>query len=115
MSGEKTEKPTEKRKKEARKEGRVARTPDLGSWGGLLVASTVLPMVVKNAMHAAEKSLYQVTDVISDPDPVKAMKVMVTGIEGAATAAAPLVLGIMATGLVAAAAQGGIRPAMKLM
>jgi flagellar biosynthesis protein FlhB len=115
VSGEKTEKPTEKRKREARKEGRVARTPDLGSWGGLLVASVVLPMTVRNAMHAAEKVLYQTTDIIADPDPAKAMKVLESGLRAGATAIAPLVLGIMLTGLVAGAAQGGLRPALKLL
>jgi flagellar biosynthesis protein FlhB len=115
VSGEKTEKPTEKRKKEARKEGRIARTPDLGSWGGLLVASLVLPMIVRNGMHAAEKILYQTTAVIADPDPVKAMKVMESGLRAGATAVAPLALGMMLTGVLAATAQGGIRPAMKLL
>src|SRR5690242_14018090 len=115
MSGEKTEKPTEKRKREARKEGRIARTPDLGSWGGLLIASIVLPMTVRNAMNVAEKLVHQVAKVIEDPDPTKAMKVMTGGLTDGALAVAPLVLGIMATGIVAAAAQGGLRPAMKLM
>ncbi|NJC71777.1 EscU/YscU/HrcU family type III secretion system export apparatus switch protein [Planosporangium thailandense] len=113
MSSEKTEKPTEKRKREARKEGRIPRTPDLGSWGGLLVASMLLPMAVRGTMQTAEKLLYQSVAVIGDPDPTKAMKLMGTGLQAVATTAAPLVLGIMATGIVAAAAQGGIRPAMK--
>jgi flagellar biosynthetic protein FlhB len=115
VSGEKTEKPTEKKKKEARKEGRIARTPDLGSWGGLLVASIVIPMVVRNAMHVAEKLVYQATGIIADPDPMKAAKVMTSGVLAGAGAVAPLVLGIMVTGLVLGAAQGGIRPAMKLL
>ena len=115
MSGEKTEKPTEKRRKEARKEGRIARTPDLGSWGALFVASVIIPMVARNAVHEAQKLLYQGTAMFADPDPKKAAKLLVTGLEGAATAVAPLVFGIMATALVAAAAQGGLRPAMKLM
>jgi flagellar biosynthetic protein FlhB len=115
MSGEKTEKPTEKRKREARKEGRIARTPDLGSWGGLLVASMLLPMLVRSAMKTAEKLLFLSTAVITDPDPTKAMKVMVTGLQDAATTVAPLALGMMATGVIAAAAQGGLRPAVKLL
>ena len=32
MSGEKTEKPTAKKRKESRKEGQVARTQELGGW-----------------------------------------------------------------------------------
>ncbi|MGC9669191.1 EscU/YscU/HrcU family type III secretion system export apparatus switch protein [Planosporangium sp. 12N6] len=115
MSGEKTEKPTEKRKREARREGRIARTPDLGSWGGLLIASVLVPMVVRSTMKTAEKVFLLSTAVISDPDPAKAMKVMATGLRDAATTVAPLALGMMATGILAAAAQGGLRPATKLL
>src|SRR5919199_52602 len=46
MSGEKTEKPTEQRKKKARAEGQVARTPDLGAWAGMLAASFLVPMAL---------------------------------------------------------------------
>jgi flagellar biosynthetic protein FlhB len=113
VSGERTEKPTEKRKREARREGRIAYTPDLGSWGGLLIASMVLPMLCRNTMHTAEKLLFQCGTVIADPDPAKAARLMVTGLQDAATTAAPLVLGMMATGFVAAALQGSLRPASK--
>ena len=41
MSGEKTEKPTAQRKKQARRDGTIARTPDLGAWAGMLAASFV--------------------------------------------------------------------------
>ncbi len=42
-SGEKTEKPTPKKRKESRKEGQVPRTPDLGGWASVLVLALVLP------------------------------------------------------------------------
>jgi flagellar biosynthetic protein FlhB len=113
MSGEKTEKPTGKRLAQARREGTIARTPDLGSWGGLLVASMLLPMLARNTMNTAEKLLFQCQAVITDPDPAKAAKLMATGLQDAATTAAPLILGLMVTGIVASAAQGGLRPAAK--
>ena len=50
--GEKTEKPTPKRLKEARKEGQIPRTQELGTWAGVAVASALLPMVVGNAFDA---------------------------------------------------------------
>ncbi|GII26150.1 EscU/YscU/HrcU family type III secretion system export apparatus switch protein [Planosporangium mesophilum] len=115
MSGEKTEKPTEKRKREARKEGQIPRTPDLGSWGGLLIASMLLPMLVRNTMKTAEKLFFLSAAVISDPDPGKAMKVMVTGLKDGAMTVAPLALGMLAVGIAATAAQGGLRPATKLL
>ncbi|GAA1794818.1 EscU/YscU/HrcU family type III secretion system export apparatus switch protein [Planosporangium flavigriseum] len=115
MSGEKTEKPTEKKKREARKEGQIARTPDLGSWGGLLVASMLLPMLVRNIMDTTEKLFVQCTAVISDPDPGKAMKLLVTGLTDGAMTVAPLAFAMMATAIIAAAAQGALRPSSKLL
>ena len=38
-----TEKPTERRLSEARKDGRIARSQDLSTWGGLLIATFLLP------------------------------------------------------------------------
>jgi flagellar biosynthetic protein FlhB len=81
----------------------------------LLVASVLLPMLVRSGMKTAEKLFLLSTAVISDPDPTKAMKVMVTGLQDAAVTVAPLALGMMATGIAAAAAQGGLRPATKLL
>jgi flagellar biosynthetic protein FlhB len=115
LSGEKTEQPTAQRKREARREGRIARTPDLGAWGGVLVATFVLPMVVRNTMSTAERLLVQATGQIAHPDPHQARILFTTGLRDAALAAAPLVCGIMLTGLAAAAVQGGLRPTAKLI
>lgn len=55
MSSEKqskTEAPTPKRKKEARRKGQVARTPELSAWMSLLAASFVIPLVVRRGAHA---------------------------------------------------------------
>jgi flagellar biosynthetic protein FlhB len=113
VSGEKTEKPTEKKKKQARKEGQIARTPDLGSWGALLVASMLLPMVVRNAMASAEKMMLALRATIINPDPKKALLIFGDGMKDAALAVAPMALSVMATALVAGGAQGGLRPVTK--
>ena len=39
----KTEKPTKKKKKDARKKGQVARSPEIGGWLSLLILTMVLP------------------------------------------------------------------------
>jgi flagellar biosynthetic protein FlhB len=114
-TGEKTEQPTEKRKREARKEGQIPRTPDFASWGGLLVASMLLPMVVSSTFRTAEGLLRRSVAMMSDPDPVKAMKLMATGLQDAAMTVAPLALAMMVTAIVATAVQGGLRPATKLL
>ncbi len=45
-AGEKTEKPTPKRKKDARSEGQIPRTNDVGGWLLLLAGTWLLPMLV---------------------------------------------------------------------
>ena len=48
--GEKTEKPTAKRRKEARKEGQVARTQELGGWATLLVVGLAMPTLLAHEL-----------------------------------------------------------------
>ncbi len=50
MAGEKTEKPTAKRRKESRKEGQVARTQELGGWAAMLVVGFTLPMLLSHEL-----------------------------------------------------------------
>jgi len=114
MADEKTEKPTEQRKRQARRDGTIARTPDLGVWAGMLVASIALPVVVKSLLHRAEALYVRGLGVISDPDPGRALQLLRAALFEGATAVAPLAVGLFATALVAAAAQGGLRPATKL-
>jgi flagellar biosynthesis protein FlhB len=115
MSGEKTEKPTQHRKREARREGRIPRTPDLGSWGGLLAASTILPMIVRNTLGTAQRLLYLAVGVIGDPDPQKALSLFARAMRDSALTVAPLTLGMLAVGVAASAAQGGLHVATKLL
>jgi flagellar biosynthetic protein FlhB len=116
MSGEKTEKPTPQKKKEARKEGRAtARTPDLGAWAGMFAATIVVPMAMRSALDRAAVLLHKLPAVIAQPDPNTALHLLKEGAIAGATAAAPVCGGLLAIGLVAAAAQGGMRPTMKLL
>jgi flagellar biosynthetic protein FlhB len=46
-SGQRTEKPTPKRLREARQKGQIPRSPDLVGWVGVLVASFVLPPFIR--------------------------------------------------------------------
>ena len=52
MSGEKTEKPTERRRKESRKEGQVPRTQELGGWSSMLVVGVAAPMLLSHELDA---------------------------------------------------------------
>ncbi len=115
MSGEKTEKPTEQKLQKARREGQIARTPDLSAWGGMLVATMLIPMIVTNTVDLSQRLLVQSTNLIAEPDPQKVLKLLKSAIIDGAIAIAPLAVGMFVAAIVASAAQGGIRLATKQM
>jgi flagellar biosynthesis protein FlhB len=115
MSGEKTEKPTPQKRKKAKKEGQVARTPDIGAWAGMFAATVLLPMTVSSASTRVRALLERLPSVIENPDPARAMGVLKDALIGAGLAIAPLALPLLALGVVAAAGQGGLHFATKLM
>ncbi|MEV0896842.1 EscU/YscU/HrcU family type III secretion system export apparatus switch protein [Actinoplanes sp. NPDC049802] len=114
MSGEKTEEPTQQRLKKAKQEGQIGRSQDLGAWVGMLAASIMLPRTLGQAMEHAQELAGKIPDTIANPDPGKALAVFKEALFGAAWAVLPLALTMMAVGIVAAGAQGGIRVATKL-
>ena len=114
MAGEKTEKPTPQKLKKAKQEGQIGRTQDIGAWVGMLAATIVLPRTLSKTMDHSREMLAKVPDVIADPDPQVAMGILKDGLMSAAWAVLPLALTMMAVGVAAAGAQGGIRVATKL-
>lgn len=114
MAGEKTEKPTEFRKRQARRDGTIARTPDVGTWGGMLVASIVLPMLASSLMAKGEDLYVAGLSVIANPDPLQALTLLKNAMRTGALAVAPICLALFVFGIVASGVQGGLRPATKL-
>ena len=113
--GEKTEKPTAKKKKESRKEGQVARTQDLGGYATLLVFSMVAGVAVKHEAGEVMSLLNRSLRQISDPDPGKAAALMGDALRH--TMIVLCVLGgvVMVIGVASALAQGGFFVATKLV
>ncbi|WP_430780643.1 EscU/YscU/HrcU family type III secretion system export apparatus switch protein [Actinoplanes sp. G11-F43] len=114
MSGEKTEEPTAQKLKKAKQEGQIGKTQDLGAWFGMLAASVMLPRTLKQAMDHAMELMEKIPDTIQNPDPGKTIGIFRDALMSAAWAVLPLALTMMAVGVVAAGAQGGIRIATKL-
>ena len=106
--GEKTEKPTPKRLKQARKEGQIPRTPELGTWAGIAVASVLMPMLVRNMFDAVEALFVQVGTVIAHPESNAPSKLFGQALGAFLTAVLPVALGLMLVGVIASAAQGGV-------
>jgi flagellar biosynthetic protein FlhB len=115
MSGEKTEKPTQQRKKKAIQEGQIARTPDLGAWAGMLAASFLVPMALRSAVERSGKLLREGLELTTNPDSARALELFQQGLATAAIAVAPLAIGLLVLGVVAAGAQGGIHFPAKML
>jgi len=113
--GEKTEKPTPKKLKDARKEGQIPRTQELGTWLGAATASVLLPMLVGASFDAARQLFVQVGVVANDPQPEALTRLLGDALTAFLTAVLPMALGMMLVGTLASAAQGGVTVATKSM
>jgi flagellar biosynthetic protein FlhB len=116
MSGgsEKTEQPTAQKLKKAKAEGQIGRSQDVGAWFGMLAASIMLPRTFGKAMEHARELMAKLPETIANPDPSLALGILKDGLFSAVWAVLPLALTMMAVGIAAAGAQGGIRVASKL-
>ncbi|GAB3598183.1 flagellar biosynthesis protein FlhB [Angustibacter peucedani] len=113
MSGEKTEKPTPKRLKQARKEGQVARSPDVGAWLAILAATYLVPRAAKSLSQVVMSLLMGANAAIIDPDPDRAVTLLGKGLRDGAMSLAPTAFALLVIGIAASAVQGGLHPATK--
>jgi flagellar biosynthesis protein FlhB len=105
----KTEKPTPRRKKEARQRGQVPRSPDLGIWVTVLVGSFVIPVVFRRA-YTTERTfvLGSVQSAISNPDPAGALSVLGHGLQTVVVTVAPVLIAAVITAIAVNLAQTGL-------
>ena len=115
MSGgeDKTEKPTDKKLKDGRKQGQVAKSPDLGSWLGIAAAAAVLPMTIATGRDRAVDMLSGIDDVARDPEPALVLEALVQGGAAIAPVLAPLAAVTVVVAIAAAVGQGGFHLATK--
>lgn len=113
MTGEKTEKATPKRRKEARKEGQVARTQEIGSWAALLLATLALPAMVRHEMEALAALFEDALTSLQEPTVAEAMRLLGEGATHAFLSLVVLGSAVMVVGVAAALAQGGFYLATK--
>jgi flagellar biosynthesis protein FlhB len=106
--GEKTEKPTPQRLKKARKDGQIPRTPELGTWVGVAAASVLLPMLVGRSFTAVEQLFVHVGAVAKHPETSAISTLMGEALKAFLTTLLPTALGLMAAGVAATVAQGGV-------
>jgi flagellar biosynthetic protein FlhB len=108
VSGEKTEKPTERRRKESRKEGQVPRTQELGGWASLLVVGMAAPTLLSRELSALQDLMVTCLTMGDQATPSRALALVGRG--GAHILYALVILGcsVMLVSVGAALAQGGL-------
>ncbi|MDP9388762.1 MAG: EscU/YscU/HrcU family type III secretion system export apparatus switch protein [Actinomycetota bacterium] len=116
MSGaDRTEAPTPKRRREARREGRIPRSTELVTWSAVLAGTYLVPLVAVHSGRRLRALLAQAERVASEPDAGGALRLLGTGLRDAALVVAPLTLGLMALGVATNLVQVGFAPSGKLV
>src|SRR5689334_20924770 len=110
----KTEKPTAKRLRDARKEGQFARTPDAATWLGIAAGTALVPHGLTVLREELGRMLAALPDVAADPTPARALGA-VAGLPSAVlVAAAPIGLAAAAAAVLATGVQG-VHPTTKTL
>jgi flagellar biosynthetic protein FlhB len=104
---QKTEKPTPQRKKEARRQGQIPKSPDIASWVIILVSSFLLPSTAAKVTESTEEVMRRFQQVAVHPDPKLAVEALGVGLSGAFFAVLPVLIFAALTGLVVTLAQTG--------
>jgi flagellar biosynthesis protein FlhB len=102
----KTEKPTARRLREARKDGQFPRTQDPATWLGIAAGTALVPHAIGVLTDEVTAMLARLPEVAADPTPARALAA-VAGLPAAVlTSAAPVALAAAAGAVLAMAAQG---------
>jgi flagellar biosynthetic protein FlhB len=67
MAAKGTEEPTPKRKREARRDGRIAKSGEIGAWGSVLAFTMILPWGFSRASSGVMDTMNQVSVVAANP------------------------------------------------
>jgi flagellar biosynthetic protein FlhB len=107
-AGERTERASPRKLREAREQGRIGTSRDLSAWLGIGVAALALVGVGQATADAAGGLLLAVRGVIFNPEPEVALAVGERALDAVVPAVAPLFAGVVVAGVAAVAVQGGI-------
>lgn len=104
---DKTEAPTQKRKRDSRRDGQVARSPELVSWILLLLATTLLPGLVSRVAEQLRLLLADAVVVAKHPEPAALPGLMGKALAVLVTSVGPTFVAFMGIALVGNLAQVG--------
>lgn len=111
--GDKTEKPTAKRKKEARKQGQIARTAELGQWLTVLLISLMVGPLLGHEIGAWRSILVASLQSIASPEPAEALDLLGSSMRHAFFSVLTIGGIVMVISVATSVAQGGMVVATK--
>jgi len=112
---DKTEKPTAKRRREARKEGQVARTPDLGGWLSVLVLGLAVGPLLGHEVTAWRELIVASLRAAERPSVPPALHLLGNGMRHAFFSVLVVAGIVLVVGVVSAVGQGGLVVSPKLV
>ncbi|MEM9200546.1 MAG: EscU/YscU/HrcU family type III secretion system export apparatus switch protein [Actinomycetota bacterium] len=104
---QKTEKPTERRKKKAREDGQVVKSAEVAPWLLVLVATFVMPTFLNVAGDILFERMAEIRDAGAEPSPAAAAEAIREGFFAVATLTAPLLIGAAVIAFLATIGQVG--------
>ncbi len=113
MSGEKTEQPTARKKKESRKEGQVPRTPDFGGWAAVLVFALAIEPLVTREVDALSTLMVRALRMAENPEITHALDLLRDALTHVLVVLLILGSGVLLVGVASAVSQGGFYLATK--
>lgn len=105
---DKTEAPTAKRKKEARREGQVVRSEDLITWTSVLIGTVVMPGMVGRAGAAVTSVLRMTVELAQNPDDKKLPMYVGQALVATLGAILPAMLALLVIAILGNLAQVGL-------
>ena len=112
---DKTEKPTAKKRRDARKEGQIPRTPDLGGWLSVLVLGLVIGPLLGRQVSAWHELIVASLRAAERPSVPLALHLLGNGARQAFVSILVISGIVMIVGVASAVAQGGLVVSPKLV
>lgn len=107
-SGERTEQATEKRMREVRSKGQLARSQDLTAWVGIGAAAVMMPMTIEAGAAVGRGQLFDIRAIAENPDPQRALDMLSAGLGAMGGILTPMLAVVCIAVLAGSIAQGGI-------
>jgi flagellar biosynthetic protein FlhB len=110
-----TEAPTAKRMREARKEGQIPKSQEIAAWASVLAAVYLVQWTIQLGADRFGALMRETAEVIAVPEEASALRLLGEWLFNGLIVIAPLLLGTMLLGIVTNLGQVGFAPSMKLL